>query len=152
LNEKYAEGQRLIATGDFSAGIYLLGYAAEMLLKNAYFRFTGASLLDEVEPRLSPAKTAGRDKNGNGLIPNISCESYHSLRFWAMLLQAKRIQQGRPWPDSRFTLEFERCTESLHNNWWVEMRYRRSVAKPEESLQILSDVGWLRTHQTVLWS
>lgn len=148
--EKYLEGQRLIVAGDAGAGIYLLGYAAEMLLKNAYFRFTGASLADEVGLRLAPARAAGR--GSNGLIPSISDESYHSLRFWAMLLQAMRSQQGRSWMDMEFTLEFERCSERLYNNWWVEMRYRRNLAVPKEALQVLSDVSWLRTHQTTLWS
>lgn len=149
--EKYSEGQRLI-TGNPGAGIYLLGYAAEMLLKNAYFRFTGASLSDEVGPRLGPAKTAGRDRHGDGLIPNNEHEAHHSLRFWAMLLQAKRAEQGQSWVDIDFTLEFERCTERLYNNWWVEMRYRRDLATPNEALQVLSDVGWLRAHFMDLWS
>ena len=152
IAERYSEGQRLIIAGSASGGVYLLGYVAEMLLKNAYFRFTGARLSDEVGPRLGPAKAAGRDRYGNGLIPNIDHEAYHSLRFWAMLLQAKRTEQEQSWANIDFTLEFERCTERLYNNWWVEMRYRRSLAKPEEALQALNDVGWLRTNQRTLWS
>lgn len=150
--EKYDEGQRLIAGTDFGAGIYLLGYTAEIILKNAYFRFTGAALSDEVRPRLFPAKAAGDDRQGGGLIPGIPCESFHSLRFWAMLLQATRVNQGRLWADIEFVLEFERCTERLYNNWWVEMRYRVDLANTQQALQVLSDVGWLRNHQTVLWS
>ncbi len=93
--EKYDEGQRLIAENDFGAGIYLLGYAAKMILKNAYFRFTGAAVSDEIGPRLFPAKAAGDDRHRGGLIPGISPESFHSLRFWAMLLQATRANQRR---------------------------------------------------------
>lgn len=151
-NEKYLEGQNLVVQGDIGAGIYLLGYAAEMLLKNAYFRFTGAALADEIGPRLAPARSVGRGQQVAGLIPHIPHESYHSLRFWAMLLQASRLVQSRPWPDTEFALKFERCTESLYNNWWVEMRYRCDLASPEEALQVLNDVAWLRTYQTTLWS
>ena len=118
-----------------------------MLLKSAYFRFTGAALADEVEPRLAPARRAGAR-----LIPLVRDESYHSLRFWAMLLQASRTDQGQPWADVEFVLDFERCTERLYNNWWVEMRYRCNLANSEEALQVLNDVGWLRTHLTTLWS
>lgn len=150
--EKYDEGQRLIAENDFGAGIYLLGYAAEMILKNAYFRFTGAAVSDEIGPRLFPAKAAGDDRHGGGLIPGISPESFHSLRFWAMLLQSSRANQKRLWTDVEFVLEFERCTERLYNNWWVEMRYRTDLANHQQALQVLSDVGWLRNHQTTLWS
>lgn len=150
--EKYSEGQRLIVAGNTGAGIYLLGYAAEMTLKNAYFRFTGAGLADEVGPRLAPARRAGRGPGGSGLIPAIPDEFYHSLRFWAMLLQAARAAQSRSWTDNGFTLEFERCTERLYNQWWVEMRYRRDAATLNEALQVLSDVGWLRTHFVALWS
>ena len=158
ISEKLLEGQRLLVAGNANGGVYLLGYAAEMLLKTAYFRFTGAGLGDEVGPRLAPARRAGKGQRGDGitpdipgLVPDIPDEFYHSLRFWAMLLQAQRAEQGQSWADIEFTLEFERCTERLYNNWWVEMRYRRSLAKPEEALQVLSDVGWLRTHQTTLW-
>ncbi len=146
-DEKYREGQHLVAGGDLGAGIYLLGYAAEMILKNAYFRFTGAGLGDATQPRLAPARSVG-----GRLIPAIRDEFYHSLRFWAMLLQAVRTDQGRPWADTEFVLEFERCTERLYNSWWVEMRYRCNQANPDEALQVLSDVGWLRTHLTILWS
>ena len=156
-SEKYLEGQQLIVAENAGAGIYLLGYAAEMTLKNAYFRFTGAGLVDEVEPRLAPARSAGRGSNSNnlfipGLIPAIRDESYHSLRFWAMLLQETRVAQNQAWADSEFTLEFERCTERLYHYWWVEMRYRRDLATLNEALQVLSDVGWLRTHFVDLWS
>jgi len=146
-DEKYLEGQRLVAGGDARAGIYLMGYAAEMLLKNTCFRFNRATLASDIESRLPPARSRGKV-----LIPAIRDEFYHSLRFWAMLLQATRADQGRSWVDAEFALEFERCTERLYNNWWVEMRYRRNLARPEEARQVMSDVGWIRAHLTTLWS
>jgi len=80
--QKNREGAALVAAGYNGAGIYLLGYSAEMLLKNAYFRYTGASWADRVGPRLGSALTAGRI-----LIPLVPHEGYHSLRFWASLLR-----------------------------------------------------------------
>ena len=74
--QKYREGTALIAAGYNGAGVYLLGYSAEMLLKNAYFRYTGASWADRIQPRLGLALAAGRI-----LIPLVPHEAYHSLRF-----------------------------------------------------------------------
>jgi hypothetical protein len=75
-SEKLTSGQALIVAGDSGAAIYLLGYSAEMLLKNAYFRLTGAALADEIESRLKPARSSAK---GSHMIPNISDESYYSL-------------------------------------------------------------------------
>ena len=145
LEDRFAVGQHLIVNGYPDAGIYLLGYVAEMLLKTIYFRFTGAGPADLVGPRLAPARTVGRM-----LLPQITDEHYHSLRFWAMLLQAERDRQGRPLPVN-IALLFEVCTERLHNNWFVEMRYRRNQAMTAEALAVLSDVGWLRANRLDLW-
>ena len=55
-----------------------------MLLKPAYFRFSGAQPGDRIATLLGPAQpTAQR------LIPGVPRETYHSLRFWALLLRAK---------------------------------------------------------------
>ena len=39
--EKYEDGFNLMATASQGNGVYLMGYAAEMLLKSAYFRVVG---------------------------------------------------------------------------------------------------------------
>ena len=145
LREKYQEGQGLIAGGNNGAGIYLLGYSAEMLLKNAYFRLTGAIITDEVEARLSPTRKAGKVA-----LEGISDESYHSLRFWAMLLQHERTFQGLlPLP---FEQEFELRTERLYSNWWVEMRYRHDLSFIADAIDVVDDVGWLLNNYVALWT
>jgi HEPN domain-containing protein len=47
---RYREAVRLAVAGDRLAAIYLSGYAAEMLLKAAYFRLTGKKLHDPFIP------------------------------------------------------------------------------------------------------
>lgn len=143
--QKHREGVALIAAGHPGGGIYLLGYSAEMLLKNAYFRFTGASVVDRVQPRLAPALAAGRL-----YIPAIPHESYHSLQFWALLLREVRRRQRRPLPplvDAPFTAR----TRRLHQTAWIGMRYRQDQATAQEAQNAQSDAAWLHLHYTELW-
>ena len=60
---RYQEARRLAINGDRLAAIYLWGYAAEMLLKAAYFRLVGWSPTQAM-PRLGapPFTTALRLK------------------------------------------------------------------------------------------
>ena len=143
--QKQREGAALIAAGHPGAGIYLLGYSAEMLLKNAYFRYTGASAVDRIQPRLAPALAAGRL-----YIPATPHESYHSLQFWALLLREVRRRQRRPLPalvDASFTAR----TRRLHQTAWIGMRYQQDQATVQEAQNAQSDVAWLHLHYTELW-
>jgi len=143
--QKYREGTALVAAGYLGAGIYLLGYSAEMLLKNAYFRFMGASAVDRIQPRLAPALAAGRLYN-----PGVPHESYHSLRFWSLLLREARRRQRRPLlplVDASFMAR----TRRLHQTAWIGMRYRPDQATIQEAQSAQSDVGWLHRHETELW-
>ncbi len=114
-----------------------------MLLKTAYFRLKGAKLTDEIGTMLGAAKTAAKAD-----IPFIDFEHYHSLRFWAMLLQAQRNIQGIGFP---LLLDFEFHTERLHNHRYVEMRYRSDLSTPAEALDVSTDVSWLRNHHQEFW-
>lgn len=143
--QKFREGQSLIAAGYGGAGIYLLGYSAEMLLKNAYFRFTGASWADRIQPRLGLALTAGRI-----LIPLVPHEGYHSLRFWALLLRETRRRQGKALP-LLLDAQFVSRTRRLHQNCWIGMRYRRDLAKQVEAATVQEDVAWLQGNYIALW-
>lgn len=143
--QKYREGTVLMTAGHLGGGIYLLGYSAEMLLKNAYLRYTGASAVDRVQPRLAPALAAGRL-----YIPVVSHESYHSLRFWALLLREVRRRQRRPLApliDASFTAR----TRRLYQTAWVGMRYRQDLATVQEAQNAQSDVAWLHRHYAELW-
>ncbi len=143
--QKYREGTALIAAGHRGAGIYLLGYSAEMLLKNAYLRCAGASAVDRIQPRLAPALAAGRL-----YLPAISHESYHSVQFWALLLREVRRRQRRSLPplvDASFIAR----TRRLHQTAWIGMRYRQDQATVQEAENAHSDVTWLHRHYTELW-
>jgi len=143
--QKYQEGVVLAAGGYAGAGTYLLGYSAEMLLKSAYFRYTGARPADLVQPRLAAALTAGRR-----YIPPVPHEAYHSLRFWSLLLREVRRQQNRPLP-AAVDASFVSRTRRLYQSWWIGMRYRRDQATSLEAGSVYSDVTWLRDNYIALW-
>lgn len=143
--QKNREGAALVAAGYNGAGIYLLGYSAEMLLKNAYFRYTGASWADRVGPRLGSALTAGRI-----LIPLVPHEGYHSLRFWASLLRETRRFQRRPLPPL-LDAPFISRTRRLHQSCWIGARYRRDQATGMEAATVQGDAAWVQQNYSALW-
>jgi hypothetical protein len=147
--ERWAAAQSLLATGRFGDAVYLYGYVAEMLLKRANYlylvRTSRAALADTVPSVFSPARSRGQT-----LIPGISPEGFHSLRFWAMLLEADREQLGDALP-MPLAGSFQSVTERLHNHWFVEMRYRALQSPRSEALEVQQDVGWLRAHKDDIW-
>ena len=139
--ERYWTGLDLMTRGEGTAGIYLMGYAAEMLLKNSYF------LLDKsttpafpIGTQLGLAKLAA-----STFLPGRSIKNYHDLLFWSELIIAKRRQETRPLP-AITELEFVRCTQRLADNWFVELRYRSSPATGAEINHVYEDVTWIRSH------
>ena len=143
--QKYDEALELMVAGKGSAGIYLMGYVAEMLLKNAYFRFMGLRPADLIGPRLGPARTQGRV-----LVPEISSEGYHNLHFWALLLIRTRCKIGRLLP-IELGNRLIHCTRRLCQHWWVGMRYRYDRCDTRHVETVFSDVNWLRDHYLRLW-
>lgn len=143
--QKYQEGAALIVAGYDGAGIYLLGYSAEMMLKNAYFRCMGASWADRIAPRLGLALAAGR-----ALTPLVPHEGYHSLRFWASLLRETRRFQRRPLPPL-LDAQFVSRTRRLHQNCWIGARYRRAQATGLEAATVQADAAWIQRNYSALW-
>jgi hypothetical protein len=142
---KYLEGYDLMFRGYGGAGMYLMGYSAEMLLKTAYFRYSGAQPSDRISALLAPAQQTAKR-----LIPGVSPEGNHSLRYWALLLRAKRSQRNHPLPGI-IDASFVSRTRRLHQNWWVGMRYRPDSSEPLEVLSLRDDVDWLRANHGKLW-
>jgi hypothetical protein len=144
--QRYREGQALMTAGRWGAGIYLMGYSAEMYLKTACFQVTGSSLADQVRPLLRLAIAEGR-----ATFPAVRNESCHSLLFWAHLLLRERRRAGlAPW-SPMMRRQFLSHVGKLYSTWWVEMRYRPDRARPADGLNILSWTGWLRLNHPVLW-
>lgn len=138
-----------------ASGTYLLGYVAEVRLKCAYFRFKEGVSLQASHYEIDRAKlgAAKREAERLGTLVNMTPPdfgSYHSLQFWAFLLRESRIDQGKAWASS-FDQEFRACTDRLHNNWNVAMRYFPDTSLTLDSSAVQDDVLWLDTNYEMLW-
>ncbi len=145
--DKISEGQQLITNSYYSGGIYLLGYAAEMLLKNACIRYIGAVSSDQVRSKLEELLS-----HSYGLwAPLVRHESKHSLQFWAATLENMRDYNGAGF-NPAFLYRFQFAANRLYSNWWVEMRYRQGRANATQALEVLADVGWISSSYTDLYT
>jgi hypothetical protein len=59
--QRFEEAKRAAEVGDRLIGVYLCGYAAEMLLKAAYFRLIGKGMNDPIGIRIRPRITSRFD-------------------------------------------------------------------------------------------
>ena len=139
--DRYWAGMELMTRGDGATGIYLMGYVAEMLLKNSYF------LLNiQTTPTFPVGSQLGQAKFAMAaLIPMYQFKGYHDLIFWAGLLTEKRRQEGRPLA-SNVELALTQHVQRLSDNWFVELRYRAAQATTTEINEVYEDVTWIRSH------
>jgi hypothetical protein len=144
--EKYWEGLDLLTSGRTGAGIYLMGYTAEILLKIAAFRFDGARPDDLMTARLPAAKQWMKQH-----APNVVPEGYHGLDFWLRYLDLRREQAGRMLPRG-LRGELAHRVGRIYVVWWVEMRYRADRATILHGSRIFQDVTWLRENFVQIWS
>lgn len=144
-DEKYWEGLELMVAGRTGAGIYLMGYAAEMKLKVAYSRLQGAGPGADAWPYIAPARSRGAR-----LIPGIRDETFHSVRFWGLLVRAERVCQGHPL-DTAMDSALRRAVNRVHLTWWVMMRYRPDQSSTTDAEQLSADVSWIMSNYTKLW-
>ncbi len=145
--ERYLEALELLASGYPDGAVNLLGYVAEMLLKEVYSLSTGARPGDLVGPRLGPARTAGQNLPR---LRGVKHEHYHSLRFWALLIVETRRTCSRRLPADTEARLHQR-TRRLYQNWSIEMRYRRGLVTHREAQSVLEDVTWLLDNHVALW-
>lgn len=139
--ERYWAGLELMTRGDALTGIYILGYVAEMLLKNSYFLLSVAT-----RPTFPVGSQLAQDKLAMSiLVPQYKFKSYHDLTYWAIVLAEKRRNENRPLPLSLET-ELMAHVQRLSENWFVELRYRAGQALPTEIAETYESVTWIRTH------
>ena len=142
--EKLWEGLELLLAGHRGAGIYLLGYAAEMVLKNACFRIDRARPTDDVNSRLRPIREWARQ---HGI--RIDPEKYHSLLFWCHVLRAKRRWARRPL-SAGIDQPLVQWARRIYGIWKVDMRYQPDQALQSEAESVYNDVTWIYDHRLQL--
>lgn len=145
--EKYEDGFNLLSYVSPGNGIYLMGYAAEMLLKSAYFRIIG---LSETTPITRQHLRDARSEAAR-LSVGASDEQFHNVEFWGEIVIKKRIQQARGLPFA-FVVELENRTRRLALNWFVEMRYRDLQGVTKQDLEdVFDDVVWIKSNYERFW-
>jgi len=139
--QRYQDGRALADAGRQTAAVYLWGYAAEMVLKAAYFSVIGFA---ETQPiTLADLRAAALTAPGLGVSwpgPN----RFHDLRSWAELLVATRSSVlGSAYPLARFGQQVLDTGRRLQLLWCEVIRYHRNVAYAYEVEQVRAGVHWL---------
>jgi hypothetical protein len=133
---RYNEGRRLVLAGDRLAGIYLWGYATEMLLKAAYFRLIRCGPITAITMAdLQPARTYAI---GLGL----PFGNLHDLTGWAALLVEEHRSRGSPYP-AAFARSLTARVRRVYQNWREHLRYRTNLPYVGEVNQTYQIVTWL---------
>ena len=116
-SERLWDGMSLWSTSRDPGAVYVPGYAAEITVKCAYFRFAGFSIVQpighsELKTACARAKTLG---------VTTPWEGFHSIRFWSDLLMAHRRAAARAL-DAATEASLHIAVNAINDRWWVEMR------------------------------
>jgi hypothetical protein len=136
---RYHEGRSLIATGHRLAGIYLWGYAAEMLLKAAYFRLLGWL----PNQSITIADLAKAKKDATSVFKLTWPGSLHDLGSWGELLVEERKLRGVPYPGP-FARRLRAQVKALFLNWRETLRYRINRPFKGEVERCHESLRWLQ--------
>ncbi len=118
-------------------GIYLLGYAAEMLLKAAYFRLDGLHVKASIGP--AELKSARAKAISWGMAAPIN---YHDLPWWAQMLVESRRLAGRA-HRHHFSRRLLGNVNRLYQNWREFLRYRNNRPFRGEVETVVAATTWL---------
>lgn len=145
---RYHDGLTLAMQGHRTAAIYLWGYAAEMILKAAYFSFTGVKELAPltVPGHIIPAINIGRSLG----IPWPRAGQGHNVDAWAQLLIATHARSTQTAYSQPFEKQLARCGQRIYQLWREVLRYHKNVAYDYEVRQMCEAVEWLVIHAAVL--
>lgn len=142
---RYWEGVELVASGWRNGGVYLLGCAAEMLMKVAFARVLGGQLYDPV-----PAFFGRAERLRRRVCPNLQFEAYHRLLCWSWLIRVQRARLSLSVNDP-ITQRFFQRMRRLDAHWSINLRYRPVEPTDRESQCAYDDVSWLMAHYHRLW-
>ncbi len=148
-NARYDEGLSLLNVGYRDGGIYLLGYAAEMILKTSFCRVDATiPPYVTVRSRFAIAERHWRNVTSNRLPFGYE----HSLLFWESVLPLERTARHKPALGIIVSQTLSGCVRIVAENWDVKMRYQPGIATDREAGDVRDAVGWLHNNQRTLWS
>lgn len=145
---RYLEGEDLIRTGSPVGGVYLLGYAAEIWLKTAFFSYLPET--EDLENHIKRIKRDERETITGQVFPSLArqyeaqfmTDDLHSPRFWADLLVRAHAIEGKNLPVD-LALELTTRMNRLHLNWWTGLRYQDIHPVFEYVYDVWDDVSWV---------
>ena len=145
--EKYEDGFNLMASSSPGNGLYLMGYAAEMLLKSAYFRLIG---LGETVPITRQHLQQARSEAKSAGVVTVD-EQFHNVEFWGELIIKIRLGQSRGFSET-FAASLKHHTKRLAQNWFVDLRYQSLQGISKQDLEdALDDVIWIKSNHEKFW-
>ena len=143
---RFADGMLAARAERRTAAIYLWGYAAEMLIKAAYFTAIGFGRTRIIQfGDLNDARNRAIIAPYNILWP--SAGKFHNVRAWCDYLVAYRsASPGIPYFDPGFGGKIKRRGMQIEPIWRETLRYHENLAYPHEVERMRSAVAWLVRH------
>jgi hypothetical protein len=145
--QRYADAEALFRQVHRTGSVYLFGYAAEMIVKAAWFAafgfhadqtITKADILTAV--KLAPAM---------GVTPPLS--NAHDIRGWGQsLFQLRASLPGAEYLDASIGTGLLTHSAQVYAVWRETLRYHKNTAYPHEVRGIRTAVEWLVTHSSIL--
>jgi len=115
-----------------------------MVLKHAALRAHHIPPNAPVHGSLAPARA-----RLNQWLGPVDHESYHSLKFWGLLLQETVRQRTGIVPST--VQEATRRATRLHQHWQVALRYRYAMIPRTDAQEFFREVGWFNAKAEELW-
>lgn len=144
--ERFADGVALAESGRRTGAVYQWGYAVEMTLKAAYFRFAGWTPIRPIEAGDLRAARDTAAALGFQWVGNL-----HSLASWARLLVAGRSSQPlRNYRDITFGDRIVAQALRLERLWNETLRYHSNRATPAEARTVREVAQWFLTSSLTL--
>lgn len=135
---RYLDAQLLTEARRRTAAIYFWGYAAEMIIKAAYFSTIGYRMQQSIT-----LADLDRAKKQSFSIHGISWSGgLHNIEGWARLLVNERARLGRPYSvviASRIVFN----ASNVYKYWRETLRYHKNRAWPFEAARVQASVDWL---------
>ena len=148
-NSRYDEGLSLLDAGYRDGGIYLLGYAAEMILKTSFCR-TDSTIPPYITVR---SRFVVAERLWINRVSAVLPSGYeHSLLFWERVLSLERAARQKPALGFIVSHTLSQCVKTVSENWAVKMRYQPGIATVQEADNVRVAVSWLHDNQRTLWS
>jgi len=139
---RFDDASILHQNGRRSAAIYLFRYAAEMILKAAFFEHSGYLKTQQITRTdlrigLATGQNQGSTSNAN----------LHHLGLWAQaIVNLRASTPGLAYADPNFGSTLTAKSFAIYRTWREYIRYHKNKAYPHEVARVRHDVAWLLIH------